>query len=543
MPGALSLAAVDEAVFSVLGQRPGMESAFFTLEQALLKPVYAIYPWSPDVLRERLRRIVHVSRRRSSPAPPEDRPAPTVKPWSAYSVAAGPAIPTSPDRPDEQREGDSTDAYTLEAASYPAMLQEIEHQRQWMREIITDTWIGLAIATGLVGLWLINRPLIRVIALQFAWNPVHAIAVTAAVAVLATVVVLVPIAILFDMVSCSASRSVAKFGWWWSARRRPLRRPPISDNSPSQFETWWSGPAGACRGGEAPSRRTASRPRLVPRDAALAAGADYRRAGPGDARFGPGRLDHHLAALGQRRDGRRATRADQASIRVFQPFFVDLNLPVALTRGDEVTVPVVVYNYLDRPQTVELKLTDGSWFKRLGKAAEKIELAAGEVRNVGYRLRGAKGGPFRAGSLGPRQRRGRRRAAADRSPARRKAGRAGVQRHPPAAGRDRLLGPAAGHRGKRQGDRENLSLQFQPGRRGIGRDLPAALRLFRADLLDHLSQRAGLGLPAAEQARTCPRSRPRPTQYIHLGYQRLLELRGPPAAVSIGSAVRPQIAP
>ena len=47
-PGALSLAAVDEAVFSVLEQAPGMEQTFYTLEQELLQPVYAIYPWSPD---------------------------------------------------------------------------------------------------------------------------------------------------------------------------------------------------------------------------------------------------------------------------------------------------------------------------------------------------------------------------------------------------------------------------------------------------------------------------------------------------------------
>ena len=84
----------------------------------------------------------------------------------------------------------------------------------------------------------------------------------------------------------------------------------------------------------------------------------------------------------------------EASICVFQPFFVDLNLPVALGRGDEVTVPVVVYNYLDRPQTVELSLSDASWFKRLGKAVEKIDLAAGEVRSIGYRLRAEKVGRF-----------------------------------------------------------------------------------------------------------------------------------------------------
>ncbi len=45
--GAISLAAVDEAVFAVLPGRPGTEQAFFTLEQELLQPIYAIYDWHP----------------------------------------------------------------------------------------------------------------------------------------------------------------------------------------------------------------------------------------------------------------------------------------------------------------------------------------------------------------------------------------------------------------------------------------------------------------------------------------------------------------
>src|SRR5262249_8506903 len=49
VPGALSVAAVDEAVFAVLDQAPGMEKIFYTLEQQRMKPVYAIYPWSPDL--------------------------------------------------------------------------------------------------------------------------------------------------------------------------------------------------------------------------------------------------------------------------------------------------------------------------------------------------------------------------------------------------------------------------------------------------------------------------------------------------------------
>ena len=82
----------------------------------------------------------------------------------------------------------------------------------------------------------------------------------------------------------------------------------------------------------------------------------------------------------------------QSSIRVFQPFFVDLNLPVALTRGDEVTVPVVVYNYLDQPQTVSLALEAGDWFTSADPTTKEIPLQPGDVRSVSYRIRAAKPG-------------------------------------------------------------------------------------------------------------------------------------------------------
>src|SRR5262249_7845236 len=36
-------------VYSVLEQAPGMERVFYLLEQKLLEPVYAIYPWAPDL--------------------------------------------------------------------------------------------------------------------------------------------------------------------------------------------------------------------------------------------------------------------------------------------------------------------------------------------------------------------------------------------------------------------------------------------------------------------------------------------------------------
>src|SRR5207245_5409322 len=52
-----------------------------------------------------------------------------------------------------------------------------------------------------------------------------------------------------------------------------------------------------------------------------------------------------------------------APLRVFQDFFVDIDLPVALTQNDEVAFPVAVYNYLKEPQTLKLELQSEPWFE------------------------------------------------------------------------------------------------------------------------------------------------------------------------------------
>ncbi len=46
-PGALSLSAVEEAVYSVLPQAPGSEKQFYTVDSKLLGPVYALAAWAP----------------------------------------------------------------------------------------------------------------------------------------------------------------------------------------------------------------------------------------------------------------------------------------------------------------------------------------------------------------------------------------------------------------------------------------------------------------------------------------------------------------
>jgi CD109 antigen len=73
-------------------------------------------------------------------------------------------------------------------------------------------------------------------------------------------------------------------------------------------------------------------------------------------------------------------------LRAFQPFFIKLDLPYSAIRGEEFPVRVAVYNYLDEAQdiVVELKATD--WFELLDDSQKTIEVAAGDVGSVNFKI-------------------------------------------------------------------------------------------------------------------------------------------------------------
>lgn len=88
---------------------------------------------------------------------------------------------------------------------------------------------------------------------------------------------------------------------------------------------------------------------------------------------------------------RGALGSATAPIRVFQDFFVDLDLPVSLTEGDVVSVPVAVYNYLPKAQRVSLELRQDPWFALDGdNAVKQVEVGAGEVTSASFRVKAAK---------------------------------------------------------------------------------------------------------------------------------------------------------
>ncbi len=77
-----------------------------------------------------------------------------------------------------------------------------------------------------------------------------------------------------------------------------------------------------------------------------------------------------------------ALGSKDSGIRVFQDFFVDLDLPVSLTQDDQVSIPVVLYNYLEQAQDVRLKFEVEPWFKLDGDAERTITLEPGQVTSM-----------------------------------------------------------------------------------------------------------------------------------------------------------------
>ena len=69
------------------------------------------------------------------------------------------------------------------------------------------------------------------------------------------------------------------------------------------------------------------------------------------------------------------------SLKVFQDFFTEMDLPVTLTQGDEVSIPVAIYNYSGSRGNVRLHLEQNEWFSLDGDAAEKT--VAVESNRVG----------------------------------------------------------------------------------------------------------------------------------------------------------------
>ena len=77
--------------------------------------------------------------------------------------------------------------------------------------------------------------------------------------------------------------------------------------------------------------------------------------------------------------------AANAAVRVFQDFFIDLDLPPVLTEHDCISIPVACYNYLREPQEIRVVLKEADWFRmEAGPLEKSVVLASSAVGVVHF---------------------------------------------------------------------------------------------------------------------------------------------------------------
>lgn len=84
------------------------------------------------------------------------------------------------------------------------------------------------------------------------------------------------------------------------------------------------------------------------------------------------------------------------SLKVFQDFFVDLDMPVTLTQGDRVSIPVAAYNYSGSAGNVNLQLQASDWYTLVEDvAAKSVAVEAGRVGGSQFTLEAKRIGKFK----------------------------------------------------------------------------------------------------------------------------------------------------
>jgi hypothetical protein len=84
-----------------------------------------------------------------------------------------------------------------------------------------------------------------------------------------------------------------------------------------------------------------------------------------------------LSAVASTVNGEMGTA--EKDIRAFQPFFVEHDPPRFLTVGDEIALPVILRNYLERRLPVKVAMKSAPWFLPLGPTSMKTEVAPRDV--------------------------------------------------------------------------------------------------------------------------------------------------------------------
>lgn len=373
-PGAVSIAAVDEAVYAVLDQSPGMERTLMTLDEQLLKPVYILYPWSSvskatSTQQEFDRAIFSATTLDSSSNrnevfkklvdegyigeemleildnPKADRMIADMQASGVISPEAAAIL-----------HGSGASTHSLNGSTWPEKVLKVQHRRRAGTEMVNAGWVVMGIAAVLF-----------LIALIWVFvNP----SVVAVLGCVMFVVVLIGIM----LPALGKARQSA----------RQLRDQTVIRGLGEALD--YAGikatAAASVTGGAPPRVREWFPETLLWRPEVI---TDEAGRATIDVDLADSITTWRVLGSAVTRDGRLGSLNGQ--IAVFQPFFVDINAPVSLTRGDEVSIPVVVYNYLDSPQDVRLTVKRSDWFELDGAPEATLNLPAKAVRSINVRMR------------------------------------------------------------------------------------------------------------------------------------------------------------
>ncbi len=386
IPGALSLAAVDEAVFAVLQQSTSTEQSFYTVAPELLQPALHLASWSPPAPdKEEERRTFDQALFALSAnvqKAPADREA-MIKALLPYvdnsrrifdvlddpmfeKLVQNGSVPESVLAVLRNPQGPTT----FFATTYPENVRACEATETSLAGVIKIAWIVIGICVGILGMAFLTYRVFK------TSEGGAAEACMIGIVLLTCMCFMVP---PVQKVREASSRTqmannlknieVAIWGFKDANKKMPGIPEPVAESTTGPRVRQWF------------PETLLWRPELIT--------DDQGRANL-DLPLADSITTWRLTASAVTLDGRLG--ASQEKIKVFQPFFVEINLPIALTLGDEIAVPVVVYNYLDQPQDVKLDFAAAEWYESQEPGSRQLKLTPGEVRSAHFRLRAKKVG-------------------------------------------------------------------------------------------------------------------------------------------------------
>lgn len=375
IPAALGITIVDESVFALQEIHPGLEKVYFTLEQEIMKPRFEIHGYE-------LTELVRL---------PDDRPIPLKAVWSEQQQQAARVLLASAPPPTDPPVRLNTFEQKTNAAKEAAQKKfqkDWEHISKAVSQLLEKN-AGKPIED--IKQELLRQKLLRPNDLIDPWDNPYEFDFTKTVSWGGYFVMTSwgpdgKKGTADDLSSESIFPRRNRGGGGWdgivilgaspealgAAAGAAKRRQSLAVPAP----TMASGQGGG--GGQEPPRIREYFPETLLFEPALI--TDAQGIAHLDVDMADSITTWRMNVMASGQNGALGSR--EAPIRVFQDFFVDIDLPVSLTQNDEVSIPVVVYNYLDQPQDVRLKFETAPWFRLKGEPEQTLHLNTGEVRSV-----------------------------------------------------------------------------------------------------------------------------------------------------------------